>query len=87
VKQVRELAEHILAGFFYYWYKTSRPSASSKYVMLALPVKTEISEVLNAITMMGKNLQMAMTVQMTSCPRPQTFQNAPVRKANFQRQE
>ena len=52
-----------------------------------LLVKTEISEVLNAITMMGQNLQMAMTTQMTTCPGPQTFQNAPARQANFQRQD
>src|SRR5882724_11083271 len=42
--------------------------------MLAPPVKTEISKVLNAITMMGQNLQMAMTTQMTPHPGPQTFQ-------------
>jgi len=63
VKQVREVAEHILSGFNY-WYKSSRLSASSKSTMLAPPVKTEISEVLNAITMMGQNLQMAMTAIM-----------------------
>src|SRR5882724_10757416 len=45
VKQVREVAEHILAGFDY-WYKISRPLASSKSTMLAPPVKTEILEVL-----------------------------------------
>src|SRR5882724_5241960 len=54
--------------------------------MLALPVKTEISEVLNAITMMGQNLQMAMTTQMNPCPEPQTFQNAPARQTDYQRQ-
>src|SRR5882724_2435709 len=56
VKQVREAAKHILSGF-YYQYKSSRPLASSKSTMPALPVNTEISEVLNAITVMGKNLQ------------------------------
>src|SRR5882724_7615942 len=55
--------------------------------MLAPPVKTEISKVLNAITMMGQNLQMAMTAQMTSCPGPQSFQNVPAGQANFQRQD
>jgi len=86
VKQVREAVEHILAGFDY-WFKSSRTSSSSKSTMLAPPVKTEISEVLNAITMMGQNLQMAMPSQMTSCPGPQTFQNALARQANFQRQD
>jgi len=75
VKQVREVAEHILSGFNFR-YKSSQPTASSKSTMLAPLVKTEISEVLNAITMMGQNLQMAMMAQMTSCPGPQTFQNA-----------
>src|SRR5882724_3338503 len=73
VKQVREVAEHILSGFDYR-YKSSWPLASSKSTMPAPPVKTEISEVLNAITMMGKNLQMAMNTQMTSRTGPQTFQ-------------
>src|SRR5882724_11883261 len=50
VKQVREAAEHILSGFDYR-YKSSRPLASSKSTTPAPPVKTEISEVLNAITM------------------------------------
>jgi len=86
VKQVREVAKHILSGLDY-WYKSSWPSASSKSTIPAPPVKTEISEVLNAITMMGQNLQMAMTAQMTSHPGPQTFQNAPARQANFQRQD
>jgi len=86
VKQVREVAKHILSGFDYR-YKSSQPSASSKSTMLAPPVKTEISEVLNAITMMGKNLQMAMTTQMTSRPGPQTFQNAPAGQTNYQRQD
>src|SRR5882724_10688301 len=55
--------------------------------MLAPPVKTEISKVLNAITMMGQNLQMAMTAQMTSCPGPQTFQNGPAGQNDYQRQD
>ena len=71
VKQVRKVAKHILAGFDYQ-YEISRPS-TSKSTMPALPVKTEVLEVLNAITMMGQNLQMAMTTQMTSYPRPQGF--------------
>jgi len=86
VKQVREAAKHILAGFNYQ-YKSSRPLASSKSTMLSPPVKTEILEVLNAITMMGQNLKMAMTAQMTPCPGPQTFQNAPARQADYQRQD
>jgi len=69
VKQVREAAKHILAGFDCQ-NKSSRPLASTKCTTLAPPVKTEISEVLNAITMMGQNLQMAMTAQMNSCPGP-----------------
>jgi len=72
VRQVREAAKHILSGFNY-WYKSSRPSASSKSTMPAPPVKTEISKVLNAITMMGQNLQMAMTAQMTSRTGPRPF--------------
>jgi len=85
VEQVRESANHILAGCDY-WYKTSRSSASSKFTMPALPMKIEILEVLNTITMMGQNLQMAMTTQMTSCPGPQGFANPPAGQANFQRQ-
>src|SRR5882724_8399253 len=72
VKQVREAAEHILSGFDYQ-YKCSRPLATSKSTTPAPPVKTEISEVLNAITMMGQNLQMAMTAQMTSRTGPRPF--------------
>ena len=56
MKQVREATKHILAGFDYQS-KSSRPSASSKSTMLVLPVRAEISEDLNAIPMMGKNLQ------------------------------
>jgi len=56
VNQVREAAEHIMAGFDY-WYKSSRPLASSKSTILALPVETEMSEVLSAITMMGKTFK------------------------------
>ena len=40
VKQVREVAEHILAGFGYQ-YKSSRPSALSKSTTPTPPVKTE----------------------------------------------
>jgi len=80
------VAEHILAGFNYQ-YKGSRPSGSSKSTMPAPPVKKEISEVLNAITMMGKNLQMAMIMQMASCPGPQSFANIPTGQADFQRQD
>src|SRR5882724_12285897 len=54
--------------------------------MPAPPVKTEISEVLNAITVMGQNLQMAMTAQMTSHTGPQTFQNGPAGKNDYQSQ-
>jgi len=36
-------------------------------------VKTEISKVLNAITMMGQNLQMAMTAQKTPTLDPRPF--------------
>src|SRR5882724_8203800 len=86
VKQVREAAEHILSGFDY-WCKSSQPLASSKYTTPAPPVKTEISEVLNAITMMGQNPQMAMTTQMTSRTGPQTFQNGPAGKNDYQRQD
>src|SRR5882724_11552313 len=85
VKQVREAAEHILSGFDYR-YKSSWPLASSKSTMPAPPVKTEISEVLNAITMMGQNLQKAMTAQMTSCTGPQTFQNGQAGPNDYQRQ-
>src|SRR5882724_9222729 len=86
VKQVREAAKHILSGFDYQ-YKSSRPLASSKSTRPAPPVKTEISKVLNAITMMGQNLQMAMTAQMTSRTGPQTFQNGPAGQNDYQRQD
>src|SRR5882724_11060861 len=86
VKQVREAAEHILPGFDYQ-FKSSRPLPSSKSTTPAPPVKTEISEVLNVITMMGQNLQMAMTAQMTSRTGPQTFQNGPAGKNDYQRQD
>src|SRR5882672_4913161 len=71
VEHVREGDEHILEGFDHR-YKHSRPSAtpdSSTSPPLAPPVKSEISEVLNAITMMGQNLQMVLSAsQMASCP-------------------
>src|SRR5882724_9581845 len=41
--------------------------------MSAPPVKTDISKVLNAITMMWQTLQMAMTAQMTSRTGPRPF--------------
>src|SRR5882724_5169140 len=86
VKEVSEVAKHILSGFDYR-YKSSRPLASSKSTTPAPPVKTEISKVLNAITVMGQNLQMAMTAQMTFFPGPQTFQNGPAGKNDYQRQD
>jgi len=56
VEQVREAAEHILEGFDYQ-YNKSRPLTSSKSPLPAPLVQTEILEVVNAITMMGQNLQ------------------------------
>jgi len=43
------------------------------------PVKTEISKVLNAITMMGQNLQMAMTARRLPTLDPD-LSNAPASK-------
>src|SRR5882724_11027723 len=77
VEYVREGAEHILEGFDHR-YKTSRPSTtpktSSAPPISAPPVKSEMSEVLNAIAMMGQNLQKVMTAsQSNSCPGPQGY--------------
>src|SRR5882672_10458036 len=82
VEHVREGAEHILEGFDH-WYKHSKPSASSTLDLsasppLALPVKSKISEFLNAIIMMGQNLQIILLAsQMASFPRPQGFPPQP----------
>jgi len=44
----------------------------------APPMKSEMSEVLNAIAMMGQNLQMVMSAsQSNSCPGPQGFAHQP----------
>src|SRR5882672_9213913 len=73
VKKVWEGAKHILEGFDH-CYKKPRPAPSStstsfRSLPLAPPLKSEISEVLNAITMMGQNLQMVILAsQIGSCP-------------------
>jgi len=70
VEYVREGAEHILEGFDHL-YKISQPSTSSR-TFPAPPVKSEMSEVLNVIAMMGQNFQMVMSaLQSNSHPRPQ----------------
>src|SRR5882724_7734666 len=72
VEHVREGAEHILEGFDHQ-YKMSRPSTSSS-APPAPAVKSEMSEVLSAIAMMGQNLQMVMSAsQSNSLPGPQGF--------------
>src|SRR5882672_7732863 len=90
VEHVREGDEHILEGFDHR-YKHSRPSAtpdSSTSPPLAPPVKSEISEVLNAITMMGQNLQMVLSAsQMASRPGPQGFSSQPAGQSDFSRQD
>src|SRR5882672_729103 len=90
VEHVREGAEHILEGFDHR-YKHSRPSAtpdSSASPPSAPPVKSEISEVLNAITMMGQNLQIVLSAsQMASRPGPQGFSSQPTGQSDFSRQD
>src|SRR5882672_7089285 len=92
VEHVREGAQHILEEFNHH-YKHSRPSASSTLESSAsppsaLPVKNEISEVLNAITMMGQNLQMVLSAsQMASHPGPQGFPSQPAGQPDFSRQD
>src|SRR5882724_6298409 len=72
VKYVREGAEHILEGFNHR-YKMSHPSTSSS-APPAPAVKSEMSEVLSTIAMMGQNLQMVMSAsQLNSWPGPQGF--------------
>jgi len=58
VEYVREGAEHVLEVFDHQ-YKMSWPLTLS-ITSPAPPMKSEMSEVLNAITMMGQNLQMVM---------------------------
>src|SRR5882672_6975423 len=92
VEQVQEGAEHILEGFDH-CYKKPRPapsSASTSFRSLpsAPPVKSEISEVLNAITMMGQNLQMVISAsQIGSRTGPQGFPSQPVGQSGFSRQD
>ena len=53
---------------------STTPRTSLAPPILAPPVKSKMSEVLNTIAMMGKNLQKVMTVlQSNSCPRPQGY--------------
>jgi len=56
VENVRAGDEHILEGL-YHQYKKFRHLVSSRSPSSPAPVKSEISEVLNAIAMMGQNLQ------------------------------
>src|SRR5882672_1193490 len=92
VEQVWEGAEHILEGFNHR-YKKPRPAPSSASTSFrshpsAPPVKSEISEVLNAITMMGQNLQMVILAsQIGSRTGPQGFPSQPVGQSNFSRQD
>src|SRR5882724_7832212 len=91
VEYVREGAEHILEGFDHR-YKTSRPSTtpktSSAPPISAPPVKSEMSEVLNAIAMMGQNLQKVMTAsQSNSCPGPQGYAHQPAGFPSSQRMD
>src|SRR5882672_8127782 len=91
VEQVREGAKHILEGFDHR-YKKPRPAPSStstsfRSLLSAPPVKSEISEVLNAITMMGQNLQMVLSAsQMASHPGPQGFPSQLAGQSDFSRQ-
>src|SRR5882672_10798672 len=92
VEQVREGAEHILEGFDH-CYKKPRPAPSStstsfRSLPSAPPIKSEISEVLNAITMMGQNLQMVLSAsQLGSRTGPQGFPSQPVGQSDFSRQD
>src|SRR5882672_6715049 len=92
VEQVQEGAEHILEGFDHR-YKKPRPAPSStstsfRSLPSAPPIKSEISEVLNAITMMGQNLQMVLSAsQMASRPGPQGFPSQPAGQSDFSRQD
>src|SRR5882724_2074870 len=91
VEYVREGAEHILEGFDHR-YKTSQPSmtprTSSAPPISAPPVKSEMLEVLNAIAMMGQNLQKVMTAsQSNSCPGPQGYAHQPAGFPSSQRMD
>jgi len=75
VEHVRKAAEHILEGLTI---DTSILTLGYpgliRISLSAPPVKSEISEVLNAITMMGQNLQMVLSAsQMASRPGPRLF--------------
>src|SRR5467141_3819396 len=92
VKQVWEGAEHILEGFNHHYKKPrsapSSASASFRSLPSAPPVKSEILEVLNTITMMGQNLQMVILAsQIGSHPGPQGFPSQPASQSNFSRQD
>jgi len=65
VKYVREGAKHILEGFDHQ-YKTSQPLISSR-TSLVPPMKSEMSEVLSAIAMMGQKLQMVISGTSSTC--------------------
>src|SRR5882672_8783886 len=92
VKQVWEGAEHILEGFDHR-YKKCRPAPSStstsfRTLPSAPPIKSEISEVLNEITMMGQNLKMVISAsQIASRPGPQGFLSQPAGQSDFSRKD
>src|SRR5882724_9597183 len=59
---------------------------SSAPPILAPPIKSEMSEVLNAIAMMKQNLQKVMSAsQSNSCPRPQGYAHQPAGFPSSQR--
>src|SRR5882724_1323990 len=91
VKYVREGAEHILEGFDHR-YKMSQPLTTPRTSLappiLAPPVKSEMSEVLNAFAMMGQNLQKVMTAsQSNSHPGHQGYAHQPAGFSSSQRMD
>src|SRR5882672_181426 len=92
VEQVREGAEHILEGFNHCYKKPRSAPASASTLFRSLPwappMKSEISEVLNAITMMGQNLQMVISAsQIGSRTGPQGFPSQLAGQSDFSRQD
>src|SRR5882724_11539999 len=67
---------------------STTPRTSLAPPVLASPVKSKMSEVLNAIAMMGQNLQKFMTAsQSNSCPRPQGYAHQPASFPSSQRMD
>src|SRR5882724_9304608 len=67
---------------------STTPRTSLAPPVLASPVKSKMSEVLNAIAMMGQNLQRVMTApQSNSCPGPQGYAHQPASFPSSQRMD